>query len=243
MINDILSGINFPMLLSESLQDVVYEALYPTFKNFFGIEVTEGYITGLFVTLVILIGALLIKIFLLPKFEKSKTPGKIQMILEYMVTYFDKSSKSVVHKYSSFLGPYMFTTATFIALTTLSELLGFRPTFSTINGCVAFGIVTFFIVHICGIKEFGFKKRLMRILKNPINLVTDISVPLSLSLRLFGAILSGFIIIEMLYNSLATSLVMPAIASVVTTLFHALIQAYVFSTLSNIFVGEAVNLD
>lgn len=228
------------LILSADMQDVVNEALNPSQINFFGLQVTEGFITGLIVTFTILLFALILRVFFIPRFEKTKTPGKLQMFLEYIVTYFDKSSTTSVHKYASFLGPYMFTTAMFIALTTLSELLGMRPTFSTINACIAFGVTTFFVIQISGLNEFGVIKRGKRAL-NPINLITDVSVPLSLSLRLFGAVTSGVIITEIMYTSLVTSIVLPAVIAIVTTLFHAFIQAYIFTTLTNVFVAEAVN--
>lgn len=229
------------MLLSAGIQDVVYDAINPALQSFFGVGVTKGFFTAMIVTAVLLIFALVVRIFFIPRFRKAKVPGAFQMFLEYIVTYFNDSSTESVHRHASFVGPYVFTAATFIALTTLSELIGLRPTFSSINACVAFGLMTFVVIKIGGLREFGLKKRLKRLL-NPINIITDLSVPLSLSLRLFGAITSGFIIMELLYASLITSIVLPAAVSVVTTLFHAGIQAFLFATLTNIFVSEAVEL-
>ena len=74
---------------------------------------------------------------------------------------------------------------------------------------------------------------------NPINIVTDLAVPVSMGFRLFGSIMSGMLIMEMVYGFLFTSFVVPVFVSVVTTLFHALIQAYVFATLTSLFVAEA----
>jgi len=70
--------------------------------------------------------------------------------------------------------------------------------------------------------------------------LTDISIPLSLSLRLFGSITSGFIITEFIYSSIYTSIALPAAVAVITTLFHALIQSFLFASLTIMFVGEAV---
>lgn len=227
--------------LSDKLRRVVEEALYPELRNFFGFGVTDGLITGYLVTALLLIFAAAVRIFAVPKFTVG-VPGKLQSLLEWFVSYFDKASTNAAHRHASFLGPYMFTSAAFIALTTLVELIGLRPAFSTINACLAFGLSTFIIIQICGAREHGFLRRVKRVL-NPINIITDISVPLSLSLRLFGAVTSGFIIMELLYATIYTSFAIPALASVVTTLFHALIQAYLFSTLTSVFVGEAVELD
>ncbi|MFA5448947.1 MAG: FoF1 ATP synthase subunit a [Clostridia bacterium] len=223
----------------DGLGGIVQDALNPAFQKFLGVDVTPGYISGLIFTLLLLLIAGAVRVFLVPKFAKAKTPGKAQLFFETLVGYFSGASAEGVHRHADLVGPYTFTTATFIAVTTLAELLGLRPVFSTINACVAFGVMTFVVINISGIREFGIAKRSKRLL-NPINIITDLSVPLSLSLRLFGAITSGYIIMELLYASLYTSFVLPAAASIVTTLFHAGIQAFLFATLTTIFVSEAV---
>lgn len=218
------------------LGDSVREALEPETVNFLGLQVNPSLFTAFGVTAVLLIFAVIVRFAVIPRFKK--IPGRFQMILEGMVSFFDKSSESQVHKHASFVGPYTFTAAVFIALGTLVELFGFRPAFASINTCFAFGIMTFIVINICGFKQKGVL-RLKRYL-NPINIMTDISVPLSLSLRLFGAIMSGFIIMELVYTMVFTSFVLPAGVAVITTLFHAGIQSYLFATLTNIFVSEAI---
>lgn len=228
-------------LLNSNLSEVVENALNPHKMDFLGLKISPGLITAFIFSIFIIILAVLIRVFFIPKFKKNKVPSKLQIFLEYMVSYFDTTSSESVHKHASFVGPYVFTAAAFIAITTLSELLGFTPTFSSINACIAFGLMTFIVIKISGTRQFGIIKRTKRLL-NPINMVTDLAVPLSLSLRLFGAITSGFIIIELLYSTIYTSIALPAVVSVITTLFHALIQSYLFATLTIIFVSEAVEV-
>ena len=68
---------------------------------------------------------------------------------------------------------------------------------------------------------------------------------------MFGNILGGYIIMELLYEVLMTAVekwivaipfasVIPAVLSLYFTLFHVAIQFYIFSMLSLTFVGEAV---
>lgn len=225
--------------ISDKLGKVVNEALYPALRKVFGGGVTDGFITAVIVSAFMLIFAAVLRIFVIPKFKAEGTPSKMQMFLEGVVTYFDNNSKNILHKKPNFLGLYMFTTAAFIALTTLTEFFGMRPTFSTLNGCVAFGLSTFILIQIEGLINRGLGRRSKRLL-NPINILTDLSVPLSLSLRLFGSVTSGFIIMEILYSIPYTSVIVPALGAIVTTLFHASIQSYLFSTLTGVFVGEAV---
>ena len=67
----------------------------------------------------------------------------------------------------------------------------------------------------------------------------DFSLPLSMSFRLFGALLSGALVTELVYYYSLTSYVIPVIVAVLFTLLHALIQAYVLTMLVSIFYGES----
>lgn len=236
-----------------SLGESIKEAIEPETINFLGVQVNPSLFTALGVTVFMLICAVLIRIFVIPRFKKN--PKGLQLILEYLVGIFDKSA-SVIHKQGGFVGMYIFTASVFIALGTLVELLGFRPAFADINTCFSMGIMTFLIINFCSIREkslFGRMERYFILafrkktngkfffpIINPINVLSDLVVPLSLSLRLFGSITSGFIIMELVYAFLFTSFVVPSMVAVITTLFHALIQAFIFSTLTVIFVGEAM---
>ncbi|MBP5256219.1 MAG: hypothetical protein J6Z80_04095, partial [Clostridia bacterium] len=58
--------------------------------------------------------------------------------------------------------------------------------------------------------------------------------------RLFGALLSGLLVTELVYHFTALSFGLPVVVGVLFTLLHAVIQAYVLTTLVSIFYGEAV---
>ena len=45
---------------------------------------------------------------------------------------------------------------------------------------------------------------------------------------------------ELVYSYIYLSFVLPAALSVIFTLFHAFMQAYVFAMLSSLFFGEAI---
>ena len=61
-----------------------------------------------------------------------------------------------------------------------------------------------------------------------------------MSFRLFGALLSGLLVTELVYYYVGLSFVLPVIVGVLFTLLHAVIQTYVLATLVSIFYGEAV---
>ena len=66
----------------------------------------------------------------------------------------------------------------------------------------------------------------------------DFSLPISMSFRLFGALLSGLLVTELVYHYIQLSFVLPVIVGVLFTLLHALIQAYVLTMLTALFYGE-----
>jgi len=59
-----------------------------------------------------------------------------------------------------------------------------------------------------------------------------------MSFRLFGALLSGLLVTELVYYYIHLSFVLPVVVGVLFTLLHALIQAYVLTMLTALFYGE-----
>ena len=222
-------------LVSASIAERLTHALSPEKIKWFGTKmlVNPSYYTGFAVMLFIVISCVLIRIFLMPKLKN--VPGKLQSILEMFVSGFNGMT------HSSFLASYLMATAVYIAIGTLVEFVGIRPVLADLNACVALGVFTFTLIVVYGFKSHG-KKRAKHYL-NPINVITDIAVPVSMSFRLFGSIISGFLIMELVYSFVATSIVIPIAVGLITTVFHAFIQAYVFSSLSSLFVEEACEID
>lgn len=224
-------------LFGGGMGGAVNEALEPAKVEFLGISVNPSVFTGMICAALLIIAALIIRIFVIPKFKDK--PGKFQAVLESFVGYFKGVSDEKTGRFSDFVAPYTLTAAAFIAVTTLAELFGARPALADINMCLALGFTTFIVINICGFREKGIGGRLKRYI-NPINIITDVSVPISLSFRLFGSIMSGFIIMELVHSVIYTAIAVPAVVSVITTFFHAAIQSFLFAMLTNVFVGEAV---
>ena len=166
------------------------------------------------------------------------------MFLETIVTFFDKSADDMTEEYSGLMGPYTLGAAAYICCGVLIELFGLRPAIADVCACVALALCTFLFIH-----TLGFAKNKQRRLKhylNPINIITDLAVPVSMTFRLFGSILSGMVIMDLIYIVvqsiwyLGLPIVIPAILTPIFTLFHALIQSYVFASLTLTFVSEAI---
>ena len=228
---------------SETIQEIMKDAvLHDAEKvSLFGISyVNPGLISAYTVTAILFIFALIIRIFFIPKFKR--IPGKLQLLLEQAVGMFDNLAKSNSPHRNKFLGAYIFSAGTYICIGTLFELFGFQAVtpdgisvtlpapLSDINGAIALGCLSYLIILSGGIIGNGFK--------GVGSTLKDFSLPISMSFRLFGALLSGALVTDLVYYYSLTSYVIPVIVGILFTLLHALIQAYVLTMLTALFYGE-----
>lgn len=202
-----------------------------------GYPITTAAIS-VWITVGILIAfALVFRFVIFPRFKT--VPTGFQVFIEWIVSAFDNMAKESVHGYAPTLGPYAFATAAFICVGTLTETLGIRPPNTDVNVCIALALMTFITIHL-----FGFRRKGARYLgkyKTVIPVLTDIAVPVSMTFRMYGSILSGFLMMSLICNVLPPiTPIIPAFCYTLFTLFHALIQAYVFGVLSLSFVSEAI---
>lgn len=207
-----------------------------------GFRINDSVITGFIVVFVLLIAALILRLTVIRHWKT--TPSAIQMFLEWLVSFFDKSADEMTENYSKLMGPYTFGAAAYICCGVLIEMFGLRPAIADIGACFALALCTFLFIH-----TLGFAKNKVRRFThylNPINIVTDLSVPVSMTFRLFGSILSGMVIMDMVYILVESiwyfglPLILPAVLTPLFTLFHAFIQSYVFASLTLTFVQEAI---
>ena len=66
----------------------------------------------------------------------------------------------------------------------------------------------------------------------------EFSLPISMSFRLFGALLSGLLVTDLVYHYAALSYGVPVVVGVVFTLLHALVQTYVLTMLVGMYYKE-----
>ena len=216
------------LLSATSLGEKMREALLPENVDFLGLGVNPGFYTSLIVAGVLILLAVLIRIFVIPRFKD--VPGKFQSCLESIVLMFDKMNEE--NSYTrAFMGAYVFSAAAYIFLGTMVELTGLRPVMADLNACLALSVTTFGMIVFFGGRAKG--------AKGALGALKDLTLPVSMSFRLFGSISSGLLVTELVYNFIFLSFGLPVIVGVLFTCFHALIQAYVFAILSSLFVGEA----
>ncbi len=209
--------------------------------NFFGIiDANPALISAYTVTAIIFVFALIVRLFVIPKF--TRIPGKFQLVLEQAVGIFDGLATSNSPHRHKFLGAYVFTAGAYIFIGTMFELLGvMAPTITQeaialpapladINGAISMGVFSYCVILSGGIAGNR--------IKGVLNTLKDFSLPISMSFRLFGALLSGALVTELVYYYVTTSFIIPVFVAVMFTMLHALIQAYVLTMLTALFYGE-----
>ena len=209
--------------------------------SFFGLmSVSPAMISAMVVSGCLLLAALLIRIFAIPRFKM--VPGKFQSAIELLVSTFDNLAKTNSPRRNSFLGVYAFGAGVYIFVGTLFELFGVQvmtisghsvslpAPLSDVNAAISLGVLSYFVIFAGGILGNGVKGISLGLKK--------FSLPLSMSFRLFGALLSGLLVTELVYYYASLSYVLPVIVAVLFTLLHALIQSYVLTLLTTMFYGE-----
>lgn len=225
--------------IKETMRDAV---LHETNKiSFFGfIDVNPALVSAYTVTGILLLFALIVRIFAIPKFKT--IPGKFQMLIEEAVGFFDNLAKGNSPHKNVFLGAYVFTAGAYIFIGTLFELLGLQAItvagrsvslpapLSDINGAISMGVTSYLFILFGGLLNNGFK--------GFFGALKEFSLPLSMSFRLFGALLSGLLVTELVYYTINLSIGLPVLVGVLFTALHAIIQTYVLTMLTSVFYGE-----
>ncbi|MEX1376952.1 MAG: FoF1 ATP synthase subunit a [Eubacteriales bacterium] len=211
---------------------------------FGGFEISETLVSAILASFIIIFLAAIVRIFFIPRFKT--IPGKFQLILETSVdTANSYTSSKVGNKVSTTLSPYIFAIALLIVVNGIFELIGMRAAMTDINFTLALASITFILIQVYSIRKKGILKRLKAFTEpkaflTPINIVTSLAVPVSLSCRMFGNILGGMIVMELLYSVAFLKWAIPGVLAVYFTVFHTLMQAFIFITLSLAFINEGL---
>lgn len=166
-----------------------------------------------------------------------------QCVLEMLVTGINQQIREVGLKqpeqYIGFIG----TLFLFIATASLLIIIPwYEPPTSSLSTTVALAISVLIAVPFLGIEKIGFLGYLRSYIKPtvlmlPFNLIGEISRTLALSIRLFGNMMSGGLIIAVLLS------IAPFVFPVVMTLLGLLtgmVQAYIFSILATVYLAAAI---
>lgn len=201
-----------------------------------------------FVTMQILVAAIIMVVFayLRPRLSMDR-PGKTQHVFEVIYTFLLGEAKdSIGHDGPRFL-PFLGTLFVFILF---SNLIGIIPGFEspTMNPSVPAGcaVLVFVYYNFMGFKQQGLFKYmahfagpmpLLAPLMIPIELISHMARPLSLTIRLFANMLAGEKVTVVFLG--LTYLVAPAVFMGLHV-FVSFLQAYIFVLLTMMYLSETV---
>jgi F-type H+-transporting ATPase subunit a len=72
----------------------------------------------------------------------------------------------------------------------------------------------------------------------PFKMLDYVVRPMSLTLRMFGNIMAAYIMMELIY--IAFPLVLPGVLSLYFDIFDGVLQAFIFSFLTTLYIAEAL---
>lgn len=212
------------------------------------------YLTTTHISMIIVIVAILIFAILanraIKKAKPDQVPGAFLNFVELIVESLDGMVLgSMGPKKALKFRNYVSALFVFILVCNLSGLLGLRPPTADYGVTFPLALITWVMIQYNGFKyqKFGKIKGLFEpiFLFFPMNLISEFSTPISMSLRLFGNILSGTVMMGLIYGLLpkVLTLVWPALLHAYLDVFAGAIQTYVFCMLTMCFVADAIGED
>jgi F-type H+-transporting ATPase subunit a len=173
-------------------------------------------------------------------------PNKVQNVMEVIIGALDNLLIETMGEHGKAYFPLIATLGLFILTSNLIGLIpGFESPTSNLNTTVSMALCVFFMTHIVGVKIHGAKylKQFMgpvwwlTPLMMPIEIVSHLSRPLSLSVRLFGNIQGGHIVLAVLFILVPLLVPLPIL---ILKIFISIIQTLVFVLLSMMYIAGAM---
>jgi F-type H+-transporting ATPase subunit a len=177
------------------------------------------------------------------RFTTELTVSRWQCALEIIVINIKKQIEEVglkrPAKYLGFVG----TLFLFIALANIFTIFpGYEPPTGSLSTTAALAICVFVAVPLYGIEERGWRGYLKSyieptIIMLPFNIMGEFSRTLALAVRLFGNMMSGTMILSILF--IITPFIFPTLMSLLG-LLTGMVQAYIFSILALVYIAAAI---
>ena len=189
--------------------DVTGAYVYFVIPIFGGIPISQTTVSSLIVAI------LLCTAFVLLGRNLQKRPGKMQVLVEKGVSMITNLTASAMGKHNVHWTPFMGCLFLCSICGSYIGMTGFlRSATADINCTATWALMVSFIIWFNNIKQNGIGKFLKNYI-NPMNIISDVSQPLSMSFRHFSNVSVGGIISAILYAalSLASTLVLGLVSS------------------------------
>lgn len=221
-------------------------ALYNWLHGFFDSTFGPGFVTdqAIMAWFIVVVSAVVFPV-LSRRFSTYK-PGAIQQMLEIGVASINTMCDAFIGKngrrYATVMGPIAFF---ILASNLLAFFPGLQPPTSDLNTTVALGLISFVIYNFVGIRAQGVQYAQQFIgdpvwlfpLMIPIEILSHLSRPVSLSIRLFGNIFAEHTLAGVFFFLLPIGL--PVVFGPLGV-FVAFMQTFVFVMLSMIYIAGAL---
>jgi len=165
-------------------------------------------------------------------------PTALEMVVDFLTDFISEIMRRPAGPFLPLVG----SLALYIGVANVIGLVPFlkSPT-SDINTPIALSLVVFISVHVYGVQIMGLwpylKSLASPIFLLPLELISQISRTISLSLRLFGNVFSAEIIIAILF-ALAPLIVPLPLQGF--SIFTGLLQAYIFAALAAVYIAAGL---
>ncbi|MBU0575613.1 MAG: F0F1 ATP synthase subunit A [Proteobacteria bacterium] len=173
-------------------------------------------------------------------------PGRFQNVMEAVLGGFDDLLVETMGPEGRKFFPLIATLGLYILTSNLLGLLpGFESPTANLNTTVSMAVVVFVMTHVVGIRIHGFKyvKHFMghiwwlTPIMMPIEIISHLSRPLSLSVRLFGNIMGEDIVLAVVILLVPFLVPLPVF---VLMIFTSVIQTLVFMLLTMMYIAGAM---
>lgn len=194
------------------------------------------------IMLVLIAFAVLVRV-MLRRFQE--IPTGFQNVVETIVEIFDNFIRNSAGERLMPLGTWFFTAFLFIFVSNISGLVGLRPPTADWATTFAFALATFILIQVAGLKYRGAEYIKSFFQPHPVffplNLIGELARPVSLSFRLYGNVLSGMILLTLVYSitPVFVRFGIPVFLHAYFDLVTGALQTYIFCILSLVFIRGA----
>lgn len=184
---------------------------------------------------------------------KVRNPSKKQLAAEKIVLMLHDLVRDVMGEAYLPFAPYIGTLFAMSIFGSLSSLTGMRPYTGDLSVIISWSILTFLMIQANNVRNHGVGGWLRSFTRpvvfiTPLNIISEIANPVSMTFRHFGNIAAGIVITSLVYSGLASlssavgasipifQLGLPALLSIYFDLFTSFLQAYIICMLTMVFI-------
>lgn len=217
--------------------------------------VTESQINSL----AVILSVLFLCIFL-TRGLKTRPDSTRQIVAEWIVEKTESLVKSNMGTYFSSFPPFIAAILALSALSSLLTLVGLFPPTSDLNVVAGWAILVFILITYykmkCGPLHY-IKEMASPVVMTPMNVISEIATPISMSFRHYGNVLSGSVVSALVGTALQglslsifgglpgpfgsfpyLRIGIPAVLSLYFDIFSGCIQAFIFAMLTMLYIAN-----